>query len=131
MFPGETPTPRPYCDIPLGVANPNVVSESQLSASTSFNFSFEATRGRLNAVADMNGAGAWIPRYCILNTILRKFYLRKILVIFLPIDLNMCFGCSKEPSHRDGSFKYPQHMFWLRNNENNFPIHTFIWRPVQ
>ena len=26
----------------------------------------------------------------------------------------MCFGWSIEPSHRDGSFEYPQHMFWLR-----------------
>ena len=42
----------------------------------------------------------------------------------------MCFGCSKEPSHRDGSFEYPQHMFWMRNKENNFPIHTLIWRPA-
>ena len=25
----------------------------------------------------------------------------------------MCFGCSKELSHRDGSFEYLQHMFWL------------------
>ena len=24
---------------------------------------------------------------------------KEILVIFLPINLNMCFGCSKEPSH--------------------------------
>ena len=24
--------------------------------------------------------------------------------------------CSKEPSHWDGSFEYPQHMFWLRNS---------------
>ena len=24
---------------------------------------------------------------------------RKIVIIFLPINLNMCFGCSKEPSH--------------------------------
>ena len=32
----------------------------------------------------------------------------------------MCFGCSKEPSHRDGPFEYPQHMFWLRNKKNNF-----------
>ena len=32
----------------------------------------------------------------------------------------MCFGCSKEPSHRDGSFEYPQHMFWLRNKKINF-----------
>ena len=22
----------------------------------------------------------------------------------------MCFGCSKEPSHRDSSFEYPQHV---------------------
>ena len=29
----------------------------------------------------------------------------------------MCLGCSKEPSHRDGSFEYPQHMFWLRNKK--------------
>ena len=29
----------------------------------------------------------------------------------------MCFGCSKEPSHLDGSFEYPQHMFWLRNKK--------------
>ena len=42
----------------------------------------------------------------------------------------MCFGCSKEPSHWDGSFEYPQHMFWVRNKENNFPIRTLIWRPV-
>ena len=25
----------------------------------------------------------------------------------------MCFGCS----HRDGSFEYPQHVFWLRNKK--------------
>ena len=42
----------------------------------------------------------------------------------------MCFGCSKEPSHRDGSFEYPKHMFWMSNIENSFPIHTLIWRPV-
>ena len=41
----------------------------------------------------------------------------------------MCFGCSKEPSHWDGSFEYPQHMFWMINKENNFPIRTLIWRP--
>ena len=40
----------------------------------------------------------------------------------------MCFGCSKEPSHRDGSFKFPQYMFWMRNKENSFPIRTRIWR---
>ena len=29
----------------------------------------------------------------------------------------MCLGCSKEPSHRDDSFEYPQHMFQLRNKK--------------
>ena len=36
---------------------------------------------------------------------------RQIVVVFLSISLNVCFGCSKEPSHSDGSFDYPQHMF--------------------
>ena len=38
----------------------------------------------------------------------------------------MCFGCSKEPSHRGGSFEYPQHMFWLRNKKNNFSVHFYL-----
>ena len=37
------------------------------------------------------------------------------------------FWCSKEPSHLDGSFEYPQHMFWLRNKKNNFQLRTLIW----
>ena len=37
------------------------------------------------------------------------------------------FGCSKEPSHRDGSFEYPQHIFLLRNKKNNFLV--LMWRP--
>ena len=53
----------------------------------------------------------------------------KIVIIFLPINLNICFGCSKEPSHRDGSFEYPQHMFWLRNKKNNFELRTLKWGP--
>ena len=40
----------------------------------------------------------------------------------------MCFGCSKEPSHRDGSFEYPQHMFWLRKK---IQLRTIIWGPGQ
>ena len=34
----------------------------------------------------------------------------------------MCFGCSKDLSHGDGSFEYPQHMFWFRNKKNNFQL---------
>ena len=54
--------------------------------------------------------------------------MRKIAIIFLSISLNMCFGCSKELSHQDGSFEYPQHTFWLRNKKNNnFQLRTLIW----
>ena len=35
--------------------------------------------------------------------------------IFWPIKIYICFGCSKEQSHWDGSFEYPHHMFWLWN----------------
>ena len=41
----------------------------------------------------------------------------------------MCFGCSKEPSHRAGSFEYPHHMFLSRNNKNQLRI--LIWGPGQ
>ena len=41
----------------------------------------------------------------------------------------MCFGCSKEPFHRGGSFEYPQHMVWLRNKKNKFLLHTLILGP--
>ena len=51
---------------------------------------------------------------------------RKIVNIFLPININICFGCSKEASHWTGSFENPQHMFQLRNKKNIFQIHTFI-----
>ena len=37
----------------------------------------------------------------------------------------MCFGCSKKPSHRDGSFEYPQHTFWMRNKKNNFQLRAW------
>ena len=51
---------------------------------------------------------------------MNKFFQRKIVNIFLPISFNICFGCSKEPSHRNGSFEYSKHMFWLRNKKINF-----------
>ena len=51
------------------------------------------------------------------------------MIIFLSISLNMRFGYSIEQSHLDGSFEYPQHMFWLRNKNNNFQLQTVIWRP--
>ena len=35
-------------------------------------------------------------------------YLSEIAFIFLPINLSLCFGCSREVSHLDGSFEHPQ-----------------------
>ena len=60
---------------------------------------------------------------------LSKNNLLKIGIIFLSISVIMCFGYSKEASHQDGSFEYPQHMFWLKNKKNNFQVRTLIWRP--
>ena len=42
----------------------------------------------------------------------------------------MCCGSSKEPSHLDGSFEYPQHMFWMINKDDSFPTRTLISRPA-
>ena len=46
----------------------------------------------------------------------------KIVNIFLPMNFNICFGCSEEPSHWDGSFESPQHMFWLKNKKIIFLV---------
>ena len=55
---------------------------------------------------------------------LNKIFECKIVNMFLPISFNICFRCSKEPSHRDGSFEYPQNMFWLRNKKIIFLVRT-------
>ena len=55
---------------------------------------------------------------------MNKIFQRKIVNIFLPIIISICFGCSKEPYHRDGSFEYPQHMFRFRNKKYFFGTHT-------
>ena len=54
----------------------------------------------------------------------------QIVNIFLPIIFSICFGCSKEPSHWDGSFEHPQHMFWLRNKKNNYLLCTLHLSPA-
>ena len=35
-----------------------------------------------------------------------KLFMFKNRFVFLAISLDMCFGCSKEPSLPDGSFEY-------------------------
>ena len=44
------------------------------------------------------------------------------MIILLAINFNICLGCSKEPSNRDGSLELPQDMFLLRNKKNIFSI---------
>ncbi|KAL4222951.1 Mucin-5B [Mactra antiquata] len=56
-YAGEVPTPRPHCDIPLGVGHSSSVSNNQLTASTVYNYTFEAFNGRLDST------GSWIPRF--------------------------------------------------------------------
>ena len=70
-------------------------------------------------------------RYPINDTLIQlsTIFYRKIVIIFLPINSNICFGCSKEPSHSDSSFEYLQLIFWLRNKKTHFQLHTLIWRP--
>ena len=54
----------------------------------------------------------------------------RIVNIFLPIRLSIFFGCSKEPSHQNGSFEYQQHMFLLRNKKVNFLLSTLNLSPA-
>ena len=47
----------------------------------------------------------------------------KLLLFSKPLIETYVLGAQK---NRDGSFEYPQHMFWMRNKENRLPIHTLI-----
>ena len=49
--------------------------------------------------------------------------LPQIVIIFLPIKLNICFGCSKEPSHWDCSFGAAK-TYMLK------PNYLYLWRCV-
>lgn len=46
----------------MGVENQKEVAKEQLTASTEYDFSLAASRGRLNTVVDGTLAGAWAPR---------------------------------------------------------------------
>ena len=57
-------------------------------------------------------------------------------MIFSP-TLSMCFGCSGEPSQWDGSFEYPQQMFFLTYIKHVFWVlkgtvssRLFFWVPT-
>ena len=57
---------------------------------------------------------------------IKSSFEQKNVNIFLSVNFNICFGCSKEPSHWDGYFEYPQHMFWLWNKKTNLQSPTLI-----
>ena len=51
---------------------------------------------------------------------INKNFERKIANISLPINFNISLGCSKERSHCNGSFEYPQHVrFWLKKQNKS------------
>ena len=50
------------------------------------------------------------------------FFERKIVNISVSISFDMCFGCSKQLSHWDISFEYPQDIFWLRKKKISFSV---------
>ena len=75
--------------------------------------------GILEMIRRIAALGIWCHSEAVtLSTGLdNKIFQRKIVNIYLPINFSACFWCSKEPSHWDGSFEYPQHMFWLINKK--------------
>ena len=89
----------------------------------------------------------WVPKTCfgweIRKLVFRYTLLTKVLVpipkdqidkdfqgqifnIFLSISFNICFGYWKEQSQWDGTFEYPQHIFWLRNKNKAFLTHSCL-----
>ena len=64
----------------------------------------------LKEILKMDGRstpGTWYT-----NTVLVRIKKEhNIVIIFLPMSSNICYGCSKAPSQLDGSFEDPQHMF--------------------
>ena len=42
---------------------------------------------------------------------------RKGKLFFLFLNQNLCCGYSKEPSHREGSFEHPKHLFKLMDKK--------------
>ena len=54
-------------------------------------------------------------------------YSWKIETLFLKLEDYAAF---KEPFHRDGSFEYPQHTFWLRNKKVMLLLHNLNWSPA-
>ena len=65
---------------------------------------------------------------CCLEVLINTIFERKIINIFLPISFNIFLGAQKNRLI-ETSFEYPHHMFWLRNKNITFLVHTFNLSP--
>ena len=56
-----------------------------------------------------------------------RVHTRKIIFLFL--NQNICFGCSKEPSRWDGSFEHPKHMLKIIGKKifTTFTLKNFVY----
>ena len=88
----------------------NIWCESSAGRSGWFTWTYEFMKKPHNLLKFLS-SGSW----GISQGHLSKIFEHKIAIIFLSISLNMCCWWSKELSHQDGSFEYPQPMFRLRN----------------
>ena len=53
----------------------------------------------------------------------------KFKLYFLPINKNMCLGAQENRLFETVLYEYQQHIFWMRNEENNFQVRTLVLRP--
>ena len=59
----------------------------------------EDTKDAWDASSDEEAEEEAVPVKGNITGLDKKKFQRKIVNIFLPINFNICFGCSKEPSH--------------------------------
>ena len=71
-----------------------------------------------NNIIKIKTHNTWLKRGYKSNLGVTKVKISKILAckiknILLPINFSICFGCSKEPSHWEGSFEYGTHNIYF------------------
>ena len=118
-MPESTDVKMPHCWKPHAMAH--LIKPTDHSVIHCLIFHLPDHIGKIFTVFSLHQLLPLIPE---IQVKINKFFQRKIVNIFLPINFSISFGCSKERSHRDSSFEYPQHMFWLRNKKIQFSLCT-------